>query len=1139
MEFEFNEYQSTIEELGINKCPQEIQEQFTDFIYNIPLVQNLTSPIRKRAKDLPRDEQGKIIVDITNPHILEDMDYFRPAALHFLQYGCYTSLRPNRNPNSDYGKWIREETRRCREGYIRESDGEWIPGDYYFFLNYCPMLLSEKDNSNSKKANRVMSFPKIWDGHYLKFHYLWQARNNGKHAVELASRQKGKTFCAAALLTKRFGLGESEKVKEKVTCYATASEKGFLVKGDQTLDKFQYNIDFLAQNTEWPYRDKLINTIQNMQWVAGYKDLDTETRRGTLNAVMGTTAKDDESKLRGTRGVLYIIEEAGSFPRLLQLWNNLLPSVQDGEDTVYGILFAFGCVCKDTIVYKFNGEPILIQDVQKNDKLLGYNGNKSTSENISWLQPIGYKECVRIYTEKANYLDCSVDHPILAINKDKFGNSLGTCSFYKANELKIGDTLLMPKKIGEFGHINEPHAFLLGALFGDGSYSGNQCVTLSICTEEEYEYYNNHYDIGISKLSKGSNTYAQLYFRGLNPLLQKYGMDKQSFERKTLPNNIFDWDKASVCAFLGGYFNADGNIQIIKKKHRSIKLTCKYNKPLEQVKCLLHKLGISSHVYKEHKPARTLHSNVNQRDYKMSECDAYVLYISNSKDIHIFKENIKLLIKNKQERLDSYTYRFKKGIADNLKFQLRDNGKGALLEGNIFNNLQMVTIKKIEPLGVQRIYNMTADTTHTYISNGFISSNTSGDSQSDFSAMAEIMYKPRGYHVYRVENVYDLKGKGGKDFAFFFPAYMNFSGCYDSNGNSNVTKAILALLKNRYNIKYNSTDISTITRTIAEYPITPQEAVLRTTGSIFPTALLTERLNEIDSNPNIFDDVYTGDLFMNSKGEVQFKLTNELPIRDYPLKDNTASGCFEIFQMPEKDKNDKVTPYRYIASLDPYNNDQAESKSLGSFFVLDLLQDRIVCEYTGRTPYLDDFFEKVRLACIFYNAKCLYESNLKGAFSYFSKKNSLHLLADTPEYLRDKQIIKYSNFGSSSKGVNASKAVNVFADNLTRDWLLKSVPIIEDEGNEAVERSVPNLYFIKNRALLRELISYNPYDNFDRIRSIGILMLYREEKMILYQGDVKPHNNYDDLDYASNDEFFTENYDRRFDTESLNKQLVD
>jgi hypothetical protein len=33
-------------------------------------------------------------------------------------------------------------------------------------------------------------------------------------------------------------------------------------------------------------------------------------------------------------------------------------------------------------------------------------------------------------------------------------------------------------------------------------------------------------------------------------------------------------------------------------------------------------------------------------------------------------------------------------------------------------------------------------------------------------------------------------------------------------------------------------------------------------------------------------------------------------------------------------------------------------------------------------------------------------------------------------------------------------------------------------------------------------VSYNPLGNFDRIRAFGMLMIYRQEKVILYQGDM-------------------------------------
>ena len=39
--------------------------------------------------------------------------------------------------------------------------------------------------------------------------------------------------------------------------------------------------------------------------------------------------------------------------------------------------------------------------------------------------------------------------------------------------------------------------------------------------------------------------------------------------------------------------------------------------------------------------------------------------------------------------------------------------------------------------------------------------------------------------------------------------------------------------------------------------------------------------------------------------------------------------------------------------------------------------------------------------------------------------------------------------------------------------------------------------------MLKELILWNPFGNYDRIMALAQVMLYREEKIILYQGDVK------------------------------------
>ena len=95
----------------------------------------------------------------------------------------------------------------------------------------------------------------------------------------------------------------------------------------------------------------------------------------------------------------------------------------------------------------------------------------------------------------------------------------------------------------------------------------------------------------------------------------------------------------------------------------------------------------------------------------------------------------------------------------------------------------------------------------------------------------------------------------------------------------------------------------------------------------------------------------------------------------------------------------------------------------------------------------------------------------------------------------------------NSKGIRATTAVINGAFKMINSWLRKPVVKIEkdQDGNEH-EVTVPNLFHIRNRALLKELIQWNPYGNYDRVLSLVQLILYREEKMVLYQGDLKGTN---------------------------------
>lgn len=717
----FNKCQTPLEDLHLEKYPSEVVEQFWDFLNNVPFIRWMVSPDRPLVSELPRDDEGRAIIDITHLPILEDSDYFRPSALAFKRNkGRYTTLRPNANPNSDFGKWLYSQRERGWNGYCNPATGMWVTGDYYWMLNFCPMHLVENENGIDI---RTVAHPRFWDGQFLMSHYFLQARTHGHHAAELASRGKGKTSFGGGLLAKRCIIGESENNKTEVQCMVTAVDRTKLMDTNQILRVFKDNLDHCAKYTQFASH-RLKSSDQEMEWKMGFKKAGSEVEYGSKNSVSGIITGVNQDKLNGSRGVLYLIEEAGIFKNLTSMYNMIRPSVEHGSK-VFGEIFAYG---------------------------------------------------------------------------------------------------------------------------------------------------------------------------------------------------------------------------------------------------------------------------------------------------------------------------------------------------------------------------------------------TAGDDQSDFTAFAEMFYSPEGYNLEPLNNVFDKEGQGRKKCCFFFPAYLNYDeSCIDKNGNSDVSKALLMILYDRYKVKYGTTDINTIVKRISQYPIVPQEAMLRSHGNIFPVTELNERLNQLDNDPNAFDDVYVGELVQDNKtGEVKFNPTIDLPIRDFPTKDNKVKGALEIFEMPKKNGEGKIPAGRYICSADPYDADCSNTMSLGSIFVMDLWTDMIVAEYTGRPTFAEDFYEICRKLCLFYNCRCMYEQNVMGMFSYFSSHNATHLLAETPEYLVQRNMISSIGYGNKSVGIRATTPIINGAFKMIQTWLRKPIVSIETdaEGNNN-EVTIPNLYRIKNRALLKELVLWNPQGNFDRIMSLVQLMLYREEKMVLYHGDLR------------------------------------
>lgn len=953
-----NEFQTKINKELLESLPEEVAEQLLDFINNVEFIKRMIGPNRKRAKDLPRDEDDKIIVDLSNPHILEDMDYFRPMALHYQKHGCYTFLRPNPNPNSEYRKLFDQEIQRCRDGYVRESDGEWVTGCMYWFLNYCPIMLTKVEKGR-KMASRIEDFPEVWEGIYWRFHYLDQARKAGSHAIELARRGCGKSYSLAALMSHNLILGENDKVKKRVTTILTAYQKEYLAAKDGTLSKFEPMVDFVRENTEFP-RLLLRNSAQDMFWQMGYVD-EYGIKKGSLNSVMGVSSKDDEGKLRGKRGYI-LFEEMGCFlaGTKVLMYPKGIKNIEDIKDG-------------DLVMGK-DGTPRVVSNYHSGvDNMYKITLSNGDSHIVNSKHIIHYKK-LRWDKGEYEYHNKTVEEFLQIPNTDK-GYYIEKATI----EYPYQECLLDP--------------YLLGLWLGDGDSTE---PTVANKDPEVIEWLRANYDVTVSDL-KQSSTCKSIYIKNVRKIFTSLNLLKN----KHIPDNYLYNSHDVYKQLIAGLIDTDGNLSV-KAHSQCFEITQRYDRLhiLEGIKFMATNLGLrctmSARISTGKKPG-VLH---------------YRLKISGDIDIiptKILRKQASPRERRYKERRNWQDYTFKvtpytfenyygfEVDKDNL-FVLADN----TIVHNSFPNL--LTIYDTVKYGVEE-----GDYTYGLI----YLVGTAAEDASDFASAKTLLYSPEGYNIYSIPNVFDKPKQGRPTFGFFFPSYVNRKGCYNHDGVSDVVKALIQILMNRHKAKYSS-DPNSVLRVIAEMPITPAEAIIKVKAAYFPITSLTERLSQIDVDPKAFDDVYVGTLTQDPKtGEVKFTSTSEEPIRKFGV-DNTTKGAIEILEMPEKDKSGKVYNERYIIGLDPVNNDQAESSSLSSTFVFDLFTDRIVAEYTGRQPFVDDNFEITRLLCLFYNAKCLYESNNKGAFSYFSKMNCSHLLADTPQYLRDKQIVKYSAFGSNA-----------------------------------------------------------------------------------------------------------------------------
>lgn len=1074
-----NDYQTPITKELLDMYPDEVREQFLEFVDTVPLIKYMIGTDRKRARDLARDSKGRIIVDITHPHILEDMDYFRPAAKCFQENKCYTFLQPNSNSKSEFGKWLSEEFRRCREGYVRESDGEWVTGQMYWFLNYCPIMLNRLAPGSDIYV-RVEEFPDFWEGIYYRFHYIDQARHAGKHCMELARRG-------------------AHPYSQKVYTPDGIKSWGDIKIGDRLFGThgnittvIDIPFDDMADVYKFTLRDgRIIYASDDHIWNVIRKN----------GKVTQRTTKELLSNYCLQRPKTYRVPSGKEYQYFIpsnqgvEFGDSVLPI----DSYTFGILLGDGCFrttgyknqvtitgIEEDISHYASQIPYPVYKVCSDNKTwsIRLNINYLYSEGL-WMKKSSEKYIPDIYKYSSRndrlkllqglfdtdgYGAAQVRAPQistssfrLALDIMEVARSLGyNCSYIKENAGY--------KKDGVFVHCADSYTVTV--------YSGDEIFTLPrkkslIDTKSNESRKRKTGIVDITYVGKewckcvtvDSDDSSYL----IGDFVQTHNCGKSYSLASLMSHNLILGENEVAKARVTTVLTAGTKEYLADKDGTFTKFS-----PM-----------IDFCANNTFFPRLMLKRSPSEMIWRMGYKN------SNKNELGSLNSVMGLSVKDDEGKIRGkrgYILFEEMGNYANFK-EVWDNVRDSVKEGShVFSLLYAV--------------------------------GTAGDDESDFSGVRTILYNPSAYEVYALDNVYDKVGKGTNKFAYFFPSYISRAGCMDKDGNSDVVKALFEILMERWMVKQGGDAKSLLSR-IAQMPVTPAEAILKVKSNFFPVTMLTERLRQLDQDPHAYDDVYVGTL-IEVNGKVEFRATDDVPIRQWQV-DNTNQGALEIYEMPA---SGHIPSNRYIASLDPVDNDQAESTSFSSCFVFDLFTDRIVAEYTGRMPFAEDNFEMARLMCLFYNATILVEANKKGYYAYFAKKHCTWLLADCPEYLRDRQLVKYSMFGSAQKGVTVNAPIIGFANGLIRDWLCKTTAVeVKDEHGQITIQQVPNLYRLRNRALIEELIGYSPEKNTDRVRSLDQLMLYREQFMILYGGS--PESEDVSNDDVSSDEFFDRDWKRR------------
>ena len=206
----------------------------------------------------------------------------------------------------------------------------------------------------------------------------------------------------------------------------------------------------------------------------------------------------------------------------------------------------------------------------------------------------------------------------------------------------------------------------------------------------------------------------------------------------------------------------------------------------------------------------------------------------------------------------------------------------------------------------------------------------------------------------------------------------------------------------------------------------------------------------------------------------------------FPFKGGNIDAPIVIFEEPPENPKFDFT---YVAGLDPYKHDKANTDSIGVLYIFkravnikDPFADRVVAVYAARPDRIDTFNETCEMLLEGYGAQCLMENADISFQIYLRRKGKDGILLANGEELVQSQINPRA-VQNNKVGMNTSIVNQRYIFNLTQGYANEWITVGHTEDGDAIEKR--GIVRIPDEGLLQEMIGYYPGMNADRLVAFG------------------------------------------------------